>query len=74
MPPYSPDLNPIEMAFAKLRALPRKAAMRSIPTLRDNIGELFGAFTIQECQHYFQHAGCASTSVENAVSVQGPLT
>ena len=61
LPPYSPDLNPIEMAFAKLKALLRKAAMRSIPLLWDKIGELLSNFTQQECENYFRHAGYAST-------------
>ncbi len=61
LPPYSPDLNPIEMAFAKLKALLRKAAMRTIPLLWDKIGELLSAFSPQECQHYFRHVGYGST-------------
>ena len=44
LPPYSPDLNPIEQLFAKLKTLLRKAAARSIPTLWDKIGELLDAF------------------------------
>ncbi|MGH6658619.1 MAG: IS630 family transposase, partial [Sphingomicrobium sp.] len=51
LPPYSPDLNPIEQAFAKLKALLRKAAKRSIPELWDEIGELIGAFPQRECQN-----------------------
>ena len=61
LPPYSPDLNPIEMAFAKLKALLRKAAMRTIPLLWDKIGELLSAFSPQECLHYFRHLGYGST-------------
>jgi transposase len=57
LPPYSPDLNPIEMAFAKLKALLRKAAARSRDTLWDTIGDALGAFTPQECANYFKHAG-----------------
>jgi hypothetical protein len=49
------------MAFAKLKALLRKAAMRTIPLLWDKIGELLSAFSPQECQHYFRHLGYAST-------------
>jgi transposase len=59
LPPYSPDLNPIEMAFAKLKALLRKAAARSRDTLWDTIGDALGAFTPQECANYFKHAGYA---------------
>jgi transposase len=59
LPPYSPDLNPIEMAFSKLKALLRKAAERTIPALWSRIGELIDAFTPQEGANYFKHAGYA---------------
>jgi transposase len=59
LPPYSPDLNPIEMAFAKLKALLRKAEERSVPALWDKIGQLLDAFTQSECANYFRHAGYA---------------
>ena len=59
LPPYSPDLNPIEMAFAKLKALLRKAAARTRDTLWDEIGDALNAFTPQECANYFRHAGYA---------------
>jgi transposase len=59
LPPYSPDLNPIEMAFAKLKALLRKAAARTRDALWDKIGEALHAFTPQECANYFKHAGYA---------------
>ena len=49
LPPYSPDLNPIELAFAKLKALLRRAAERSIPALWDRIGQLLDEFTAAEC-------------------------
>ena len=61
LPPYSPDLNPIEMAFAKLKALLRKAAARTRDALWDKIGEVLAAFSAQECANYFRHAGYAST-------------
>jgi len=61
LPPYSPDLNPIEQAFAKLKALLRKAAARSIEALWAKIGELLDAFTPQECANYFHSDGYAST-------------
>jgi transposase len=61
LPPYSPDLNPIEMAFAKLKALLRKAAERSIDTLWTTIGTLLDAFTAQECTAYLRHAGYNAT-------------
>lgn len=57
LPPYSPDLNPIEKLFAKLKALLRKAAKRSIDALWNHIGELLNAFTPQECSNYFKSSG-----------------
>jgi len=61
LPPYSPDLNPIEQAFAKLKALLRKAAERSVPALWNTIGRLLSAFTPQECTNYFRYSGYAAT-------------
>lgn len=61
LPPYSPDLNPIELAFAKLKALLRKAAERTMGALWDRIGQVLDAFTPQECANYFRHDGYAST-------------
>lgn len=60
LPPYSPDLNPIELAFSKLKALLRKAAERSVGGLWDRIGQVLDAFTPQECANYFRHDGYAS--------------
>lgn len=57
LPPYSPDLNPIEQVFAKLKALLRRAAARSIPTLWHTVGELLSCFTAAECANYFENAG-----------------
>ena len=59
LPSYSPDLNPIEQLFAKLKALLRKAAARTRDTLWDTIGELLDAFTLQECRNYIENAGYA---------------
>lgn len=59
LPPYSPDFNPIEMVFAKLKALLRKAAERTVDALWDTIGETLDTFTPQECVNYFKHAGYA---------------
>jgi transposase len=59
LPPYSPDLNPIEQAFSKFKALLRKAALRSIPALWDKIGELLCAFSPDQCANYFKNAGYA---------------
>jgi len=61
LPPYSPDLNPIEMAFAKLKALLRKAAARTRDSLWDAIADVISAFTPDECANYLAHAGYAST-------------
>jgi transposase len=57
LPPYSPDLNPIEQVFAKLKALLRKAAARSIETLCRVIGRLIKRFTPEECANYFANLG-----------------
>jgi transposase len=61
LPPYSPDFNPIENAFAKLKALLRKAAERSIEGLWTVIGQLLDAFTPNECTNYFAAAGYDAT-------------
>jgi transposase len=60
LPPYSPDLNPIENAFAKLKALLRKAAARTIEELWEMIGKALHAFTPNECLNYFAAAGYGS--------------
>ena len=60
LPPYSPDFNPIEQFFAKLKALLRKAAERSVDALWDRIGQLLDAFSPEECGNYLRHAGYAS--------------
>ena len=57
LPPYSPDLNPIEMAFAKLKALIRKAAARSYDELWKAAGAACKLFTGEECENFFQAAG-----------------
>jgi transposase len=59
LPKYSPDLNPIEQLFAKLKHLLRKAAARTIETVCEAIGELLGAFTKDECANYFKNSGYA---------------
>lgn len=61
LPPYSPDLNPIEMAFAKLKTLLRKAAARTRDKLWDAVAEVLLAFTPDECANYLAHAGYASS-------------
>lgn len=60
LPPYSPDFNPIEQLFAKLKALLRKAAERSVDGLWTRIAALLDAFTPHECANYFRNAGYAS--------------
>lgn len=60
LPPYSPDLNPIEQVFAKLKALLRKAAARTRKVLWAKIGELLKAFTPDECANYIANAGYGS--------------
>ena len=57
LPPYSPDLNPIEMVFSKLKTLLRKAKLRSVTDLWNKLGELCDFFSPQECHNYFNHAG-----------------
>ena len=57
LPPYSPDFNPIENAFAKLKAMLRKAAERTVEGLWNAIGRLIDQFTPQECANFFAAAG-----------------
>jgi transposase len=59
LPKYSPDLNPIEQVFAKLKHLLRKCAARTLEALCAAIGQLLHVFTPQECANYFQNAGYA---------------
>lgn len=57
LPPYSPDLNPIELAFSKLKTLLRKAATRTVGELENAIVEIIDQFQPQECINYFRHCG-----------------
>jgi transposase len=57
LPPHSPDFNPIENAFAKLKALLRAKAARTITALWDAVGSLIDLFTSAECANYFKAAG-----------------
>ena len=57
MPTLSPDFNPIEMAFAKLKAFLKKHAPRTVDDLRDAIAQAIDTFSPEECQHYFSAAG-----------------
>jgi transposase len=57
LPKYSPDLNPIEQVFAKLKHLLRKAAARTVETVCAAIGEILSAYTPAECANYFSNSG-----------------
>ena len=57
LPPYSPDFNPIEMAFSKLKRLIRSAKKRTVDSLWDTCGEVLDHFTETEFRNYFRHAG-----------------
>jgi len=61
LPKYSPDLNPIEQVFAKLKQLLRKAQARNLETVCAAIGEALGRFSAAECAAYFRNSGCAPT-------------
>jgi transposase len=61
LPPYSPDLNPIELAFSKLKALLRKAGQRTVDGLWDFLGQALDAFGPEECRNYFRHCGYHDT-------------
>jgi len=60
LPPYSPDLNPIEKAFSKLKAKLRGAQKRTIPELEEYLGEVLDCFSPEECQNYFVSCGYTS--------------
>jgi transposase len=57
LPPYSPDLNPIEMVFSKLKTMLRKLKLRAMDELWKKLGELCDIFAPEECLNYFSHAG-----------------
>ena len=57
IPPYSPDLNPIELAFAKLKALLRAKAIRTVDALWKALGSVVDCFSPQECANYLRHNG-----------------
>jgi transposase len=61
LPPYSPDLNPIEPAFSKVKAHLRKAAEHTVPRLLRRIGRIVTDFSPQECRNFFRHAGYVRT-------------
>ena len=57
LPAYSPDLNPIEMVFAKMKAVLRKAALRTVDALWQAIGKISQSLPRNECANYFRHCG-----------------
>ena len=57
LPPYSPDLNPIELAYSKLKTLLRKQAARSFDAVCDSVGEISNMFPPNECRNFFKAAG-----------------
>ena len=57
LPPYSPDLNPIEQAFAKLKALLRAKALRTVETLWNALGDIVPCFSPHECANFLRHTG-----------------
>jgi transposase len=61
LPKYSPDLNPIEQAFAKLKHLLRKANARSVEAISATISRILRTFTPEECANYFRNAGYSPT-------------
>jgi transposase len=61
LPPYSPDLNPIEPSFAQIKSHLRKAMERTVPALYDRIGSALQLVTSHQCRNYFRKAGDAST-------------
>ena len=70
LPPYSPDLNPIEQVFSKLKTLMRKAAERTVEDTWRRVGKLLDQFTAQECANYISNAGYAS--IENSHALARP--
>ena len=60
LPPYSPDFNPIEMAYSKLKAFLKKAAARTIDDLQDAIATALPMLTAEDCRNYFSDAGYGS--------------
>jgi transposase len=57
LPAYSPDLNPIEMAFAKIKALLRAKALRTVAALWNALGNIAESISPDECRNFFRHAG-----------------
>ncbi len=57
LPPYSPDLNPIEMAFSKFKAFLKRRAARTVTQLEEAIAQAIDIYTLSECQNHFTAAG-----------------
>jgi transposase len=72
LPQYSPDLNPIKQAFAKLKALLRKADERNIERVSSRIGHILDTFTPTECANYLSNSGYASISGGKTLRVRQP--
>jgi len=70
LPPYSPDLNPIEMAFLKLGALIRKAAARTYEDLWQAVGRVCDLLSDEECYNFFRAAGYEANQLKPALGVQ----
>jgi transposase len=65
LPPYSPDLNPIENAFSKFKRLVRTAPERTVEGLWNALGRLLDQFRPQECKNYFRHSGYYATKIRS---------
>jgi transposase len=65
LPKYSPDFNPIELCFAKLKAILRAARCRSMETIWQTIGQCLPKFTAPECRQYFRHCGYSGADVRS---------
>ena len=63
LPPYSPDFNPIEKAFSKLKALARKEENRTIAALEEFLGDVLDCYSPEECANYYQSCGYATTTL-----------
>lgn len=61
LPPYSPDFNPIELAFSKLKSMLRRACKRTVDGLWEFLGQALDAFEPNECGNYLRHCGYAAT-------------
>ena len=67
LPPYSPDFNPIEQAFAKIKARLHAAELRTIDKVEAFFGTIHEAFPAQECGNYIRHAGYTATDLPKAL-------